>query len=85
MGPEENTRLVKKGYKKFLSGDIQGLLALFTDVIELITPRVDGAPFYGTNHGRESVLAFFEALDDLGAMEESILRAARRAPSSRLG
>jgi ketosteroid isomerase-like protein len=64
MSETNNTQIVQEGYAKFGSGDIEGLLNLFSDDIEWTTPIVEGASFTGTRNGRDSVAEFFGMLDE---------------------
>ncbi|MDQ3713520.1 MAG: nuclear transport factor 2 family protein [Acidobacteriota bacterium] len=64
MSETNNTQIVQEGYAKFGSGDIEGLLNLFSDDIDWTTPTVEGAPFTGTRNGREEVGEFFAQLNE---------------------
>lgn len=64
MNETNNTEIVKQGYKKFGSGDIEGLLNLFSDDIQWTTPTVEGASYTGTRNGRDSVAEFFGRLNE---------------------
>lgn len=57
-----NTEIVKKGYECFGSGDIKGLLELYSDDISWETPKVDNAVYSGARQGKEAVREFFEML-----------------------
>ena len=57
-----NTEIVKKGYECFGSGDIEGLLALYSDDISWDTPKVDNAAYSGARKGKDAVAEFFELL-----------------------
>lgn len=57
-----NTEIVKKGYECFGSGDIEGLLELYSDDISWETPKVDNAVYSGARRGKEAVAEFFELL-----------------------
>jgi len=65
---QENVQIVKNGYAAFSRGDIQGLLALFAEDIEWISPG-EGLPLAGTYRGRAEVAGFFQKLS--GALEFS--------------
>ena len=65
MSESTNIELVKNGYEKFGSGDIEGLLSLFTDDIDWSTPHVENAPFSGNRLGLKEVGDFFKLLDAL--------------------
>jgi uncharacterized protein len=64
MTETNNTQIVQEGYEKFGSGDIEGLLNLFSDDIEWNTPEVTSAPFTGKRRGREDVREFFSLLNE---------------------
>ncbi len=62
MNETKNTQIVKEGYENFGSGDIEGLLNLFSDDISWTTPTVEGAAMTGERNGREDVGRFFAEL-----------------------
>ena len=64
MNETNNTQIVKQGYEKFGSGDIEGLLNLFSDDISWKTPTVEGAEMTGQRNGREDVGKFFAELNE---------------------
>lgn len=64
MSEATNTEIVKKGYEHFSSGDVPGLLNLFTDDIDWSTPHVENAPFTGNRLGLEEVGEFFKLLTE---------------------
>lgn len=64
MNEEKNVQVVKEGYEKFESGDVEGLLNLFSDDINWKTPKVEGAPFTGERKGHKAVSEFFTQLDE---------------------
>lgn len=64
MNEEANIELVRGGYDKFGSGDIPGLLSLFTDDIDWSTPHVENATFSGNRLGLEEVGEFFKLLGE---------------------
>ena len=57
-----NTEIVKKGYECFGRGDIEGLLALYSEDISWETPKVDNAAYSGARKGKDAVAEFFELL-----------------------
>jgi ketosteroid isomerase-like protein len=61
MSTQQNVQIVKDGYAAFGRGDIQGLLALFAEDIEWISPG-EGLPLAGTYRGRAAVGNFFGKL-----------------------
>ena len=62
MTEDTNVELVRGGYEKFGSGDIPGLLALFSENIDWSTPHLENAPFGGRLLGLEEVEKFFNLL-----------------------
>lgn len=64
MSIEENTEIVQSGYEKFKTGDIEGLLNLFTDDIEWSVPEIENAPFAGSRSGKKAVGEFFAQLTE---------------------
>lgn len=59
-----NTDIVKKAYECFGSGDIQGLMELYSDDISWETPKVDNAAYSGARRGKEAVGEFFGMLTE---------------------
>ena len=59
-----NTEIVQKGYEYFGTGDIEGLLSLFSDNITWTVPEIENAPFAGTRTGTSSVADFFTQLNE---------------------
>ena len=57
-----NTEIVQKGYECFGTGDIEGLLSLFTEDIGWTVPEIENAPFAGKRTGTASVGEFFTQL-----------------------
>ena len=64
MGESENIEIVKKGYDAFLRGDVDTLLAMFTDDIEWQLDRNEKVPFTGVRHGKEEVGDFFRMVNE---------------------
>lgn len=64
MNEESNLKLVQSGYEKFGSGDVSGLLELFSDSIGWKTPTVAGAPFSGSRRGLQAVGEFFSMMSE---------------------
>ena len=62
MSEKVNTDIVQAGYEKFGSGDVAGLLELFSDNILWQVPEVANAPFTGTRQGKQAVGEFFKLL-----------------------
>ena len=63
MNEAANTQTIRQCYERFGSGDIPGLLELFSDDIDWTVPEIENAPFAGTRQGRESVGEFFSQLE----------------------
>ena len=59
-----NTEIVQKGYECFGTGDIEGLLALFSEDIRWSIPEIENAPFAGDRNGTASVAEFFTQLGE---------------------
>ena len=57
-----NTEIAKKAYEFFGSGDIQGLLNLYSDDIKWTTPKIENAAYSGSREGKEALVEFFEKL-----------------------
>lgn len=64
MNEDSNLQVVQKGYEKFGSGDIEGLLDLFHDDIKWAVPEIENASFAGSRRGREAVGQFFNQLSE---------------------
>lgn len=64
MNESENTKLVQLGYERFGSGDIEGLLELFTDDIRWTSPSIEGAAHSGGRRGKDDVAEFFTLLSE---------------------
>lgn len=57
-----NTEIVQKGYEYFGTGNIEGLLTLFTDDILWTVPDIENATFAGSREGTAAVAEFFGQL-----------------------
>ena len=64
MSAQANVQIVKGVYAAFGRGDIQGLLAMFAEDIEWITPG-EGLPWAGVYRGHAAVAHFFQKLSEL--------------------
>jgi len=64
MNETTNLEIVRSGYEKFGSGDIPGLLSLFTKDIKWTVPEIENAPFAGSRQGTDSVGKFFTQLTE---------------------
>jgi uncharacterized protein len=60
-----NKEIVQKAYECFGTGDIPGLLELYSDDITWTIPQVENAPISGTRTGKAAVAEFFEHLAGL--------------------
>jgi len=74
MSEQENTKVVQRGYESFKSGDIQGLLDLFSEDIQWHLPKMENVPFAGKRQGREQVKQFFASLADAQEVKQFELR-----------
>ena len=68
MSVQENVQIVENGFAAFGRGDIQGLLALFAEDSEWISPG-EGLPLAGTHRGHAALADFFQKFSE--AMEFS--------------
>ena len=59
MSEQENIAVVQQAYNNFKTGNIQALLALFSDDIEWELPKVENVPFTGKRTGLTAVGEFF--------------------------
>lgn len=64
MNENTNLEVVRTGYEKFGSGDVEGLLKLFANDIKWTVPEIENAAFAGSRQGLESVGEFFKQLTD---------------------
>jgi uncharacterized protein len=64
MSVQQNVQIVKDAYAAFGRGDIQGLLALFAEDVEWITPG-EGLPVAGTYRGLAKVAGFFQKVSEM--------------------
>ncbi len=55
MDEQENTKLVKRGYELFKSGDVEGFLNMFSDDVSWETPTIENTPFNGKISGKENL------------------------------
>ena len=65
MSEQDNRALVQRGYEAFGRGDIEGLLALFDENVEWITPGPSDLPTAGRRRGRQQVAEFFQTVNSL--------------------
>ena len=64
MSEQQNVQIVKDAYAAFGRGDIRGLLALFAEDIESISPG-EGLPLAGTYRGLARVAGFFQKVSEM--------------------
>lgn len=64
MSEKVNTDIVRSGYEKFGTGDVDGLLELFADNILWQVPEIENAPFTGVREGKPAVAEFFKLLSE---------------------
>lgn len=64
MSEQENTRIVQQSYELFKSGNIQALLALYSEDIDWHLPEIENIPFTGKRKGREAVAGFFRSVSE---------------------
>ena len=56
MNEQENTKLVKRVYELFKSGDVEGFLKMFSDDVSWETPKVENTPFNGKISGHKNLV-----------------------------
>ncbi len=59
-----NKEIVQKAYECFGTGDIPGLLELYSDDVTWTTPVVDNVSYSGARQGKEAVAEFFQLLGE---------------------
>lgn len=64
MNEQENTKLVKRSYELFKSGDIETLLSLYSEDISWEVPEVENSKIGGKISGRENVANWFKSFDE---------------------
>jgi ketosteroid isomerase-like protein len=72
MSDYNNLEIVRSGYEKFGSGDIEGLLTLMASDVNWTVPEIENAPFAGSRQGIANVGQFFQQLtaaEDITAFE----------------
>jgi ketosteroid isomerase-like protein len=62
---EDNLDLVRRGYDAFGRGDIPGLLALFDEEIQWVTPGPPELATSGRRTGRQAVAEFFGSVNEV--------------------
>jgi len=68
MNEQENTKLVKRGYELFKSGDIETLLGMYSDDVSWETPKVENTPFNGKISGKENLANWITAYSEAEEM-----------------
>ncbi len=68
MNEQENTKLVKRVYELFKSGDVEGFLNMFSDDVSWETPKVENTPFNGKISGKENLVNWITAYSEAEEM-----------------
>ncbi len=63
MGIEQNVDTVRQGYAAFSSGDMEALMALYSDDVVHIVPG--SSPISGAHKGKERILGLYGSLFEL--------------------
>ena len=74
MNEQENTKLVKRLYEHFKSGDTEGFLNMFSDDVSWETPVIENTPYNGKITGRENLanwLTAFSEAEDMSVFEQN--------------
>lgn len=62
MNEGANTRILRECYKKFVAGDIPGMIKHFSEDVAFLVPEVENSPYGGLWHGKQAVAEFFTIL-----------------------
>ena len=68
MNEQENTKLVKRVYEMFKSGDVEGFLSMFSDDVSWETPVIENTPFNGKISGKENLVKWLTAYNEAEEM-----------------
>lgn len=68
MNEQENTKLVKRAYELFKSGDIEAFLNMFSDDVSWETPTIENTPFNGKISGKENLANWITAYSEAEEM-----------------
>lgn len=68
MNEQENTKLVKRVYELFKSGDVEGFLNMFSDDVSWETPVIENTPFNGKISGKENLANWITAYSEAEEM-----------------
>ncbi len=68
MNEQENTKLAKRVYELFKSGDVEGFLNMFSDDVSWETPKVENTPFNGKISGKGNLLDWITAYSEAEEM-----------------
>lgn len=63
MNEQENTKIAEQIYETFNSGDIEGLLNLFSDDASWHSPQIENVPLETKFKGRDNLAAFLSGID----------------------
>ena len=61
MNEQENTKLVKRVYELFKSGETEAFLNMFSDDVSWETPKIENTPFSGRISGKEHLAKWITA------------------------
>ncbi len=65
MSAEANTDIVKQSYEAFFQGDMDAMLALYSEEVDWEVYGPSSMPTTGRHRGKDGVRAFFGKVDDL--------------------
>ena len=71
MSAEQNIETARQMYQAFGRGDVQAILDRVTGDVDWSTDAaIASAPWYGSRHGTDGVVSFFEAIGKTGPVTE---------------
>jgi len=68
MNEQENTKLAKRVYELFKSGDVEGFLNMFSDDVSWETPKVENTPYNGKIKGKENLVKWITGFTEAEEM-----------------
>src|SRR5262245_40192927 len=74
MNNDRNIGVVQEAYKCFGEWDLPGLLNLFNEDVEWVTPLMENVPQSGTHFGKDGVQDFFTTIGTVQDPEEFLPR-----------